>query len=63
MYRNPKDVAASYFHFANVLTYVQYFGPFERFAKLFIRDKGKFKFHQMVYNGHAITDCSPSYRL
>ena len=42
IYRNPKDVAVSYFHFASVLTYVQYCGPFERFAKLFIRDKGKF---------------------
>ena len=41
MYRNPKDVAVSYFHFAGVLSYVQYSGPFERFAKLFIRDKGK----------------------
>ena len=43
VYRNPKDVAVSYFHFARVLSYVQYAGPFERFAKLFIRDKGEFR--------------------
>ena len=43
VYRNPKDVAVSYFHFASVLSYVQYSGPFERFARLFIRDKGKFR--------------------
>ena len=33
VYRNPKDVAVSYFHFASALSSVQYSGPFRRFAK------------------------------
>ncbi len=41
IYRNPKDVAISYFYFAKMLYYIQYTGSLNRFIRnLFVKDRG-----------------------
>lgn len=39
IYRDPRDVAVSYYHFSRLLTYIDYYGSLERFIKrLFMGD-------------------------
>ena len=38
VYRNPKDVIVSYYYFARMLTYFNYKGSLDRFAKSFMKD-------------------------
>ena len=38
IYRNPKDVIVSYYHFARMLTYAKFNGTLMQFAQLMIHD-------------------------
>ena len=44
IYRNPKDVAVSYYHFAKMLTYIQFQGSFDHFLRMFLSERGIYRF-------------------
>ena len=44
IYRNPRDVAVSYYFFSKMLTYVRYTGSIDRFiTRIFAKDEGERK--------------------
>ena len=42
IYRNPKDVAVSFYHFVRSLTYTSYVGSLEQFTDTFVSGESKF---------------------
>ena len=47
IYRNPKDVAVSYYHFAKMLTYIQFQGSFDHFLRMFLSERGNYRFRKL----------------
>ena len=44
VYRNPKDVAVSFYHHTRGIAFYDYDGKFENFIKLFMSEQGRLKY-------------------
>ena len=52
IYRNPKDVIVSYYHFARMLTYANYKGTLDKFARSFMKDCAPYSPYFPHINGY-----------
>ena len=52
IYRNPKDVIVSYYHFARMLVYSNYKGTLHRFARSFMNDSVPYSPYFPHINGY-----------